>query len=1098
MKRVSTLLLLLLGISFPTLLQAQLQYIFTEESGKKLTGSFTNANFASRSTQTGATWGGSIVAGSAEVQTGIGFTFNFAGSNYTTVGISNYGVVALGGSVLNPLSFALDGSTGKLLAPFWDHTRVTDGTGGTCAASKVEYGTIGSAPNRIFVVSWNDMGLGQGGVGGLNAATFQLRIYETTNKIEFYYDGIDGSGESCSQWGTPAAQTTNAAIGIADDGDFLSVTIGSSTTVSSTKEAKTNVVDDPLNLGTVFSFCPGGVTGNPASGGTAAAADGDTLLVGEEVVVTASGDYKPLNIKNQCASIVSYSISGPSASEYAIVSANPGTLGTLTNTPTLRFSPTALGVRPAQLEVRDNTGQVVRTYNLAGEGIPRVRYIGIPAEGGTPDLLDGDTIFNGFNIENNTVMQYSPIEIRVANSPGPNAPVTYQLFDPTGTFTIDRTAESVPIGNSSIPVITVAPVNTVGPISARLIVNAEGDERTFVLSVFSNGAGARFEIAGQEIGAGAALFRNLYECVGVGRSSIAIDVTSIGDEPFEILSDRAFLTETEVRQGTPPYPLLRDGFGNPAPALDYFITDVNGDPLQFPITIAPGAVQTIFVTFLPTREGSRRARSFFATNGENFVGLDTDNNPDLGTLNFEFVGYGFGSAMSSPEKNGLPSAVVFPSTEVRGTSTMTGMIFNDGDCDLLVNADDFRITTGDVNEFELLTGLYNVQRNGTDYVIPPGDTAMFDVAFTPVRSGSRLASVLVESNDSSIYIQGITARGTHYIDLFGKGKVGLEGNDVMLAPAVIDGPSSTGTARLSNNFGGLVKVTGVVITGSTEIVEDPANPWPTIPFNVDPGTSIELGLQFTPDAAGGPGVRNAVLEVTLENGDVLNVNITALAGTRSVQVAPNTLFSGTNVPVGQIARRFFAINNNGTLPVRVNTINLTGAGAADYTVSSLARPVIGSGATEFIEVTFTPTAQGASDAMIEIVTNSTNGTPAGTHTVTLGGVGATTKFDDPSTGAAAIRPNVNAARMADGTVLEQSTPNPASSTATIRYRLPAERTISLELYDVNGRLVGTLEEGTFDGERTVSVDTRDLVPGRYYYMLRTTNGSLTLALDVVR
>ena len=579
-------------------------------------------------------------------------------------------------------------------------------------------------------------------------------------------------------------------------------------------------------------------------------------------------------------------------------------------------------------------------------------------------------------------------------------------------------------------------------------------------------------------------------------------MTSIGDEPFEITSDDAFLTSTVIEQGTPPYPLLRDGFNNPLPVQDYFITDAQGDPLAFPITIAPGDTRTIYITFLPTRADSRRARSFFATNGENFIGLDTDNLDALGTLNFELVGHGFGSTLSNPEMTGLPSAVVFPTTEVRGTSTLTGMIYNDGECDLLVNAGDLRITTGDVTEFELLTGLYNVTQNGTDYVIGPGDTAMFDVAFTPARSGSRLASLLVESNDSAVYIEGIVARGTHYIDLFGRGKVGLEGEDVTLDPAVIDGPSSTGVARLENNFGGLVGITAIAIVGSTEIVEDPANPWPTLPTNVDPGTSIELGLLFTPDAANGPGNRMATLEVTLDNGDVLIVDVTGLAGTRTLQVAPNSLFSGISVPVGDLARRFVAVNNDGTLPVRISNVVLSGAGAADYTVSSLIRPIVPPGGTEFLEVTFAPTAQGALDAMIEIVTNTTNGTPVGTHAITLGGMGATTMLDDPSgSNAPAIRPStgdVTAARMADGTMLRQSNPNPVTTTATIGFVLPNEREISLDLYDVNGSLVTRLAAGMFDGEQEVSIDTRDLSSGRYYYTLRTAGGSLTLSFDVVR
>jgi hypothetical protein len=146
-----------------------------------------------------------------------------------------------------------------------------------------------------------------------------------------------------------------------------------------------------------------------------------------------------------------------------------------------------------------------------------------------------------------------------------------------------------------------------------------------------------------------------------------------------------------------------------------------------------------------------------------------------------------------------------------------------------------------------------------------------------------------------------------------------------------------------------------------------------------------------------------------------------------------------------------------------------------------------------------------------IVTNSTNGTPTGTHTVTLGGegMGMSQQGGDPSGSmqtpgeSPAIRPSVgtggSAAMMASGTALWQSTPNPTSGRVEIRYALAAAQPVSIDLYDMDGRVVRTLVDVEGEqGEQVVTADLSSLPSGRYYYLLRTSEGTLALALDIVK
>ena len=79
------------------------------------------------------------------------------------------------------------------LAPWWDDL-YADGT------SVISFQTTGSAPNRVFTTEWKHL------LTFYTAATarlnFQLKLYESTNVIEFYYgnveSGIHNGQESAS------------------------------------------------------------------------------------------------------------------------------------------------------------------------------------------------------------------------------------------------------------------------------------------------------------------------------------------------------------------------------------------------------------------------------------------------------------------------------------------------------------------------------------------------------------------------------------------------------------------------------------------------------------------------------------------------------------------------------------------------------------------------------------------------------------------------------------------------------------------------------------------------------------------------------------
>lgn len=149
------------------------------------------------------------------------FTFNYNCVNYNQVVISTNGwmsfsVTLTGSGLTNNLN---TGPQKLALAPLWDDLQVGSGGSVRCV-------TTGTAPNRIFTVEWHNMEWDWLASGP--GISFQVRLFETTNRIEFAYRQESG-----------ALNGPSASIGLNGNanGIFLSLDgTGPSPNVSSTTE----------------------------------------------------------------------------------------------------------------------------------------------------------------------------------------------------------------------------------------------------------------------------------------------------------------------------------------------------------------------------------------------------------------------------------------------------------------------------------------------------------------------------------------------------------------------------------------------------------------------------------------------------------------------------------------------------------------------------------------------------------------------------------------------------------------------------------------------------------------------------------------------
>ncbi|HSN77792.1 MAG TPA: hypothetical protein VL334_22180, partial [Anaerolineae bacterium] len=110
----------------------------------------------------------------------IGFSFNYDGTSYTTVGICTNGYIVMGlnsgGSCGSVLPISSTTYNNLISALGWDLRT-------NSATSELRYQTQGTAPNRTFTVQWKNY-LPWNAVDYYN---FQITLYETSNVVEMKY-----------------------------------------------------------------------------------------------------------------------------------------------------------------------------------------------------------------------------------------------------------------------------------------------------------------------------------------------------------------------------------------------------------------------------------------------------------------------------------------------------------------------------------------------------------------------------------------------------------------------------------------------------------------------------------------------------------------------------------------------------------------------------------------------------------------------------------------------------------------------------------------------------------------------------------------------
>lgn len=252
MKKLFTLFV---AIIFINQIQAQVDFAFTATSG-----TYQALSTGTNPTLLPTTSGGATDEGFAN-NINIGFNFNYLGTNYSSFGICSNGFIYLGSTGIINTNITYNNNLATelaairpIIAPLWDDIDVQ-------VTNNIKYLVTGTAPNRVLTIEWANALWDP--LATSAAISFQVKLYETTNIIEFIYKQEAGAIEDI-------LGGVGASIGITTSGtgtnNFISLNNSSNSPTVSTSFATNDIMTRPAT-GQVYRFTPQQpCTGTPTAG----------------------------------------------------------------------------------------------------------------------------------------------------------------------------------------------------------------------------------------------------------------------------------------------------------------------------------------------------------------------------------------------------------------------------------------------------------------------------------------------------------------------------------------------------------------------------------------------------------------------------------------------------------------------------------------------------------------------------------------------------------------------------------------------------------------------------------------------------------------
>jgi hypothetical protein len=215
-------------------------------------------------------------------------------------------------------------------------------------------------------------------------------------------------------------------------------------------------------------------------------------------------------------------------------------------------------------------------------------------------------------------------------------------------------------------------------------------------------------------------------------------------------------------------------------------------------------------------------------------------------------------------------------------------------------------------------------------------------------------------------------------------------DNTLFGTYVVGSPSPTKTFRIENTGNANLVITSLSMIGGNS--GDFTFPAITFPLTIAGGAFYDLVVTFTPGTAG---TRSTTLTIVSNDSNEATYDFLIQGtGTATALVEINLKGNGQSIPDNSIypsgtnhtafpvtiqgftSTRTFTIENLGTTSLALSGaspyITITGAHAAQFSVTAIPSNSIAGGATTTFDITFTPTSGGAKNATVAIYNNDTD------------------------------------------------------------------------------------------------------------------------------
>ncbi|HEX5749024.1 MAG TPA: choice-of-anchor D domain-containing protein [Archangium sp.] len=345
-----------------------------------------------------------------------------------------------------------------------------------------------------------------------------------------------------------------------------------------------------------------------------------------------------------------------------------------------------------------------------------------------------------------------------------------------------------------------------------------------------------------------------------------------------------------------------------------------------PLTVPPGATQELSVTFKPTTEGSSSGTLVYSSN-----------DPFNSRVTLFLAGQGV------PPIEVSPTSLDFGEQRVGTTSASRSVTIR--------NASSASFTVTGIST----TAPFAVSAASTPFTLAPGASRVVSATFNPTTAGS-VSGTLTLSTDAP-------SSPSVSIPLAGRGVKPT----LSVSPSSLDfGEQRVGTTSASRsvtvrNTGTSALALSALTLSSGAFSLSPT----TIPLTLEPGTSREFALTFSPTSVG---AFTGTLGLTSDDPDAPSASV-PLAGVGveakpELEVSSSRLdFGASNVGSSDVLREL-RFRNPGDTAVTLASATIDGTAALDFTLgASVSFPLtISAGATVTLSPSFSPRAVGSREA----------------------------------------------------------------------------------------------------------------------------------------